>query len=121
MVEPKSKILYLSESSLTLRKKPSNLILHVGMNDTSSKISDEILDEILGQKKHVENVVPGNNVVVSKMIIRAGNPKDNTILGNVNKKHVKLGIKLLEHSNISLNDVGRKGLHLNEIGIKSLP
>ena len=90
------------------------------MNDASSKTSNEILDQILDLKKHVENVVPGINVVVSKMIIRAGNPKANTILGNVNKKLLKLGIKLLDHSNISLNDLGRKGLHLNEIGIKKL-
>ena len=64
--------------------------------------------------------MPGINVVVSKMIIRADNPKANTILGNVNKKLLKLGINLLDHSNILLNDLGRKGLHLNEIGIKKL-
>ena len=51
-----------------LRKKPSVLILHVGTNDAVSKTSDVILNEIFDLKNHVENVVPGINVVISKMI-----------------------------------------------------
>ena len=103
-----------------LRKKPSDLILHIGTNDAVSKTSDQILDEILDLKKHVENVVPDINVIISKLIIRSDNPKANSISGNVNKKLVKLGINLLDHSNISLDDLGRKGLHLNEKGTKRL-
>ena len=103
-----------------LRKKPSVLILHVGTNDTVSKTSDVILDEILDLKNHVENVVPGINVVISKMIMRSDNIKANTILGNVNTKFIKLGVPLLDHSNILCSDLGRKGLHLNEVGTKKL-
>ena len=80
-----------------LRKKPSNLILHIGTNDAVSKTSNQILDKILDHKKHVENVVPGINVIISKLIIRSDNPKANSISGNVNKKLVKLGINLLDH------------------------
>ena len=83
-----------------LRKKPSVLILHVGTNDAVTKTSDEILNEILDLKKHVENAVPGIHVVISKMIIRPDNRKVNTILRNVNKNLVKLGVTLLDHSNI---------------------
>ena len=103
-----------------LRKKPSDLILHIGTNDAVSKTSDQILDGILDLKKHVENVVPGIKVIISKLIIRSDNPKTNSISGNVNKKLVKMGINLLDHSNISLDDLGRKGLHLNEKGTKRL-
>ena len=94
------------------------MILHIGTNDAVSKTSDQILDEILDLKKHVENVVPGTNVIISKLIIRSDNPKANSISGNVNRKLVKLGINLLDHSNISLDDLGLKGLHLNEKGTK---
>ena len=103
-----------------LRKKPSVLILHVGTNDAVSKTSDVILDEILDLKKHVENVVPGINVVISKMIMRSDNIKANILLGNVNTKLIKLGVPLLDHSNILCSDLGRKGLHLNEVGTKKL-
>ena len=103
-----------------LRKKPSVLILHVGTNDAVTKTSDEILNEILDLKKHVENAVPGIHVVISKMNIRSDNRKANTMLGNVNMKLVKLGVTLLDHSNILFSDLGRKGIHLNDVGIKKL-
>ena len=66
-----------------LFKKPFVLILHVGTNDAATNTSDEILDEILDLKNHVENVVPGINGVISKMIRRSDNRKANAILGNI--------------------------------------
>ena len=52
------------------------------------------------------------------MIITSDNRKANT--GNVNTKLVKLGVTLLDHSNILCNDLGGKGLHLDDVGIKKL-
>ena len=103
-----------------LRKKPSVLILHVGTNDVVTKTSDEKLNEILDLKKDVENAVPGIHVVISRMIIRSDNRKAYTVLGNVNTKLVKLGVTLLDHSNILCSDLGRKGIHLNDVGVKKL-
>ena len=98
-----------------LKKVPTNIILHIGSNDSPHKSADQIYSEILNLKRYIEDVLPSVNVYLSGPVIRADN-----ILANHTLR--KLEALLKSHGNVVKNDnidgtcLGRKGLHLNGKG-----
>ncbi len=102
-----------------LTKKPSKVILHVGTNDAVNKeaTADKILDALLDLKKEIETTLPECTVVLSTPMKRMDNGAAGKIIEALNKKILSLGLNIVNNENISANDIGRRGLHLNNRGV----
>ena len=99
-----------------LKKKPSNIILHIGTNDSLEKTADEIANELTNLKAFIKNELPTTNVFFSCPVMRLDNSKANLVLR-------KLSVWLkLSTNNVIVNDnidgtcIGKRGLHLNAKG-----
>ena len=102
------------------RAKPDYVLLHIGSNDCTSKTSDEVLSEIKLLITYIKKSLPCVKVIISLPIIRADNTRANTIQKNLKLKLSRLFCPCLEHSNVGLSDLGKKGLHLNFQGTKKM-
>jgi len=105
-----------------LKKRPSSVIIHAGTNDASQEgaNADEILHALLDLKAEVEKNIEGCKVILSLPTQRVDRPSANKIIQTVNRKMQALGINTINNNNISRNDIGRKGLHLNMKGVNKL-
>ena len=98
-----------------LKKKPTNIIVHIGSNDATFKSASQILNEITNMKAYIEHMVPGITIYLSGPVVRFDNKTANSTLR-------ELGTLLENFNNIIFNDnidsscVGKKGLHLNPRG-----
>ena len=100
-----------------LNKEPDYVLLHVATNDVNTNtISDNILNDLLELKRHVELKLPSCTVYISTPTIRTDNHKFNVILQNLTEKLKRLCIPLMDNSNIEPEQLGQKGLHLNGWG-----
>ena len=100
-----------------LRKKPSNIILHVGTNDSVNKASETILDDLLKLKHHIEQKAPGICVILSCPISRTDNGKARLTILRLVKKIKFSNVNYLCNVNVGENCLGVKGLHLNPRGV----
>ena len=107
---------------LLLKKRPSSIIIHDGTNDASQEgaNADEILHALLDLKAEVEKNIEGCKVILPLPTHMVDKPSANKIIQTVNKKIQALGMNTINHNNISRNDTGRKGLHLNMKGVNKL-
>ena len=103
-----------------LERKPDLILLHVGTNDINMSTSDEIIDNLLELKLHIENILPDSTVILSQPIIRTDKPRATRIIIDVIKKFDELNIIKMDDSNIERVNLGRKGLHLNDYGTRKL-
>lgn len=103
-----------------LKKEPEHIILHVGTNDSTSKTSREILDELLQLKQHIKNLLPNSKVIISKPTLRTDNGKATLTLNKLNSHLEQLDIDIVDNSNIKGLHLGKKGLHLNKKGKQRL-
>ena len=99
-----------------LKKKPTNIILHVSSNDSPYKSSDEIVQELIELKKKIELVLPGVKVFLSTPTLRFDNGLANSVLREVTLKLRELFCDVVVNDNIDRECLGHKGLHLNEKG-----
>lgn len=99
-----------------LEKKPSNIILMAGSNDSINKPSDEIVAEILLLKQWILNAIPDANIIISCPPVRMDNQKARLTILNLRKKLSNLKINFISNENINDNHLGHKGLHLNKWG-----
>ena len=99
-----------------LIQKPDIIVLHIGTNDAPNMVSNEIVDGLLALKHTVENLLPESHVVISSLITRIDDGKANLTINKVNKHLKELKIDLLDNSNITYRDLGKKGLHLSKHG-----
>lgn len=103
-----------------LIQKPDIVILHVGTNDAPHMVSNEIVDGLLTLKHKVEEILPTSQVVISSLITRIDNGKANLTIRKVNSHLKQLKIQLLDNSNITHADLGKRGLHLSKDGKRKL-
>ena len=99
-----------------LKKNLDCVVLHVGTNNAPVMPSSGILDEILSMKHHIEKVSPKTKVVISSPIVRTDNGKAALTIKNLNQHLRELDIEIIENSNITFKDLGKKGLHLAKYG-----
>ncbi len=103
-----------------LRKKPTNIILHIGSNDAIDKESKDIFCEILRLKDHIEGQLPNTKVVLSCPTLRLDNAKANRTLRDLDKKLNQLSkvssCEIIPNGNVIGSMIGKKGLHLNQKG-----
>ena len=83
-----------------LKKKPTNIILHIGTNDATTKFAGKIINELKNLAIHIKEVLPDTNIFMSSPTIRIDNIKANKILQEVNDY-----MKTMENSIMNVNIV----------------
>ena len=100
-----------------VEKKPDCIILHVGTNDAKEKPSNQIVDEVLAFKNHVEKLVSKKcEIIISSLTPRIDDGKAGYTVRRFNEHLNQLKVHVLDNSNILVKDLGRKGLHLSKFG-----
>ena len=103
-----------------LRKRPDNIIIHVGTIDAPHVKADEMLEKLGKLKSLIWGMLPSVKIILSVPTIRVDRH-------NANENNIDF-IKLLEtndsllikHPNIKENHMDRYGLHLNHDGTRVL-
>ena len=97
-----------------LKKKPDNIIIHIGTNDSPYKSEDLIYKELLNVKQIIHKLHPDcKNIVVSSAIIQTDKQEANIILKKYNNILKQEGKKVIFHNNITPSHLNKDGLHLN--------
>ena len=96
-----------------LRKRPSHVVLYVGMNDVNYDCST-IFNQLINLKEYIESELPESTVTLSMPIMRADNTKTNKILAALKNTLKKTSIDTLSNDNIKRYHPGRVGLHFYE-------
>jgi len=100
-------------------KKPDVIFLHVGINNAPTITSNEIVDELLTLKNAITKM-HSCKVIISQPTIRSDNGKANLTIRKVNEHLNQIKVETLDNSNVTSKDLGKKGLHLSNIGISKL-
>ena len=95
-----------------LKKNPSNIILHIGSNDSIHKTANEIFKEIENLNSFIKEIIPDVNIYYSCPILRTDNAQANAVLNNLNNL-LKDKPNSILNKNIDGSCLGKKGLHLN--------
>ena len=86
-----------------LKRSPTNIILHVGTNNSINDSSSVILNKLLSLKKFIHTKLPESNVILFNIL-------------NFNKHLNSLKIDTIDNGNISSEHLNGSGLHLNRHG-----
>ena len=90
-----------------LKKKPDNIIIHIGTNDSPYKSEDLICKEFLNVKQIIhKHHLDCKNIVASSPIIRTDKQEANNILKKYNS------ILKQYYNNITPSHLNKDGLHL---------
>jgi len=100
-----------------LRRKPKNIILHIGTNDCVNQSANQIFGNLQSLSTEITKSNPQCNVFISTIIKRKDKENANLIASQVNKKIKFAGLKYIDNGNISYEHLGRRGLHLNSNGV----
>ena len=104
-----------------LKKKPENIILHVGTNDAPYKSDTDILKDLIDLKDFILEKSPScKKITLSSPTVhtyRENAKKNNENLTNRLKKQ---GIPYITHGHITHKHLYRDGLHLNSVGFSIL-
>ena len=107
----------------SLRRKPEEVILHVGTNNLKSSEPRDIAEGIINLGLKIQNHSPDCKITISSLISRSdqtlnGKIKDvNKIVNQLAKQHAW---RTIPHSNIKNEHLNASGLHLNVQGTKLL-
>ena len=96
-----------------LKRSPTNIILHVGTNNSINDPSSVILNKLLSLKSFIYIELPEFNVIFSNIIDRSDNGIARLIIPNFNKHLTSQKIEIIGNDNISLEHLNGSGLHLN--------
>ncbi|CAB4016912.1 Zinc finger MYM-type 1, partial [Paramuricea clavata] len=103
-----------------LRRKPDNIILHVGTNDTSKRKATEIMNDIDRLCQEIKEAAPDVEIVLSELTKREDNEKAKQTVNEVNKLLenycTATNLSLITHNNITNTSLNRSHLHLNRYG-----
>ena len=99
-----------------LKKKPTNIIIHIGSNDGPDKSVEEIANELIHLKAFIEKVLPAVDIFWSCPVLRLDNRKANAVLRELNQWLNFFSNNFIDNYNIDGTCIGKKGLHLNSKG-----
>ena len=103
-----------------LRKKPSNIILHIGTNNAVYDNSSQIIEKIIKLKEYIISKLPDCKLFFSSLIERFDDAKAQLSVLMTNKKLAHLGMEIINNNNIKQLHLGKKRLHLNPHGTGKL-
>ena len=99
-----------------LKKKPCNIILHIGSNDAQTKTSEEITVELENLKRYIEETLPTVRLFLSCPVVRCDNAQANATLRQLDKHLKTISPNIIINDNVDKSCLGKKGLHLNAKG-----
>ena len=99
-----------------VKKRPTNIILHVGSNDAPHTSAEQILNEILTLKACITSILPTVKIFISCPTVRRDNSKANSVLRELDNKLKSLTKDIVINDNVDDSCLGKKGLHLNPKG-----
>lgn len=101
-----------------LAKEPDHILLHIGTNNSTDDDADEIVRKILHLKSWIEETLPNCTVILSEPINRFDIPKATKTVREVIGKLNNLNFFMMDNSNIEREQIGKKGLHMNDHGTR---
>ena len=99
-----------------LRKKPANVIIHIGTNNCPSHEPDVIADKLFSLQNFIATHSPASKIIFSNIITRCDDIKAQSTAIRVNQILDKSHLNILDNSQINRDYLGKKGLHLNRKG-----
>ena len=99
-----------------LKKKPTNIILHVCTNDAPHSSSDKIVQDLKELMDSIMAALPSVKLFFSCPLMRRDNALANSVVTQVTKRTRVLFNGAIEHTNIDNSCISLKGLHLNGKG-----
>ena len=96
-----------------LKRSPTDIILHVGTNNSIDDSSSVILNKLLAQKNFIHTKLPELNLILSNIIDRSDNGIAGLKILNFNKHLHSLKIDSIANGNISSEHLNGSCLHLN--------
>ena len=102
-----------------LKKKPENIILHVGTNDAPYKSDTDILKDLIDLKDFILEKSPScKKITLSSPTVHTD--RENAKKNNLTNRLKKQGIPYITHDHITQKHLYRDGLHLNSVGFSIL-
>ena len=99
-----------------LKQSPTNIILHVGTNNSINDSSNVILNKLSSPKNFIHTELPESNVTLSNIIDRSDNGIARSKISNFYKRLNSLKTDTIDNCNISSEHLNGSGLHLNRHG-----
>ena len=99
-----------------LKKKPDNIILHIGSNDAPFKTANAIANEITSLMSFIKKELPGVKIYISNPVIRLDDKKANNTLLKLADLFKQMEYDIILNDNVDANCLGKRGLHLNPKG-----
>ena len=99
-----------------LKKRPSNIILHIGSNDAPFKSSEKIMNEITNLKINILSILPSVKIYFSCPTKRLDNKNANEVLEELTEKMTIRFNDIILNDKVDSSCLGKKGLHLNPKG-----
>ena len=98
-----------------LKRKPTNIFLHIGSNDAPYKNVNQIAQEIENLKRFIIKKLPNVVIFLSCPTIRYDNSRANSTLQQLDQKFKTMS-NFIANDNVDESCLGKKGLHLNPKG-----
>ena len=106
------------------RRKPDEIILHVGTNNLRNEEPQQIAEKIVDLGNAIERETPSTKVTVSSLILRKDDDQLNRKVIKVNNSIRTFcnskGWDFISNDNIDSDCINRGGLHLNGRGVYKL-
>ena len=103
-----------------IEKKPDNIILHCGSNNSMRNEAQDTVDELLKLKTFIRASLPKCRVIFSHPTVRNDNSRKNNILKLVSNFLNQLRVDCIHNENITIECLGKSKLHLNAKGTARL-
>ena len=104
-----------------LKKKPGNIILHVGSNDAPYKSDTDILKDLIELKDFILEKSPScKRITFSTPTVRNNRERAKKNTKHLTNRLKKQGIPYITYDNITHKRLHREGLHLNSVGFSIL-
>ena len=103
-----------------LRKKPSNVIIHIGTNNCVRDTARDITEKLENLKLFVQDQTQDCKIIFSSLIKRSDNAYAQLTVNSVNEQLKHLGTDIMDNNNINWIHLGRKGHHLTPHGTGKL-
>ena len=99
-----------------LERSPTNIILHVGINNSINDSSSAIVNKLLSLINLIHTELLESNVILSNIIDTSGNGIARLKISNFNKHVNSLKMDIIDNGNILSEHLNGSGLHLNRHG-----
>ena len=100
-----------------LRKKPTNIIVHAGVNNTENNTASSIFSKLKKLQEFIKSNLPTCKVSFGTIIDRADKPDAQKTVVETNELMKKGKMMTIDNSRIDkYKHLGMKGLHLNQRG-----